>query len=430
MNYIKQILFEMCHQKMMMWVSIGATALSIFMVMAFYMNNQLKTVATAPMLDRARIATGRNYHISFCSGGSRSGPLGYELATRLYSDLEGVEMMSIVNQWPESKMVGPNILDAEQMSVKYTDEIFWKIYQFKFLEGKPYSRSQIESGAKVAVISESVARRVLNNRSAIGKEIVLDGQRYTVNGIVKDVHPLLSDVYSDIWLPLTPEMQQPTEERFAGNNLEVRMLMKSETDVSLLQTQVESRYASLNSEMKNDSIQIRYHGQPYSDEIASTYIVSSNIDPTPPNVVRISLFIYALLLILPAINLSSMTRSRLRRRESEIGIRRAFGASRTNIVLRILGENFIVTLAGGIIGLLSSIMFMLFLSTYFKEQAIDFETVMVDPTGTAPLLSMLFSWSGFAVAIGFCFLLNLLSAFSPAWKASRMTPADAISQSK
>lgn len=50
MNYLKQILFEMRHQKMMMWVSIGGTALAIFMVMTYFMGEQLKTPVAAPNL--------------------------------------------------------------------------------------------------------------------------------------------------------------------------------------------------------------------------------------------------------------------------------------------------------------------------------------------------------------------------------------------
>ena len=59
MRYFNQIIFEMRHQKMMMWISIGGTALSIFLVMAFYMSNHVTTAPVAPELDRARIVSGQ-----------------------------------------------------------------------------------------------------------------------------------------------------------------------------------------------------------------------------------------------------------------------------------------------------------------------------------------------------------------------------------
>lgn len=121
-----------------------------------------------------------------------------------------------------------------------------------------------------------------------------------------------------------------------------------------------------------------------------------------------------------------MTRSRLRHRVSEIGVRRAYGASRLSIVNQILGENFIITTAGGFIGLLLSFVFMLTLNNLFFPT----DTMLDSVPDANPTLEMLFTWNVFLVALVFCFVLNLLSAFVPAWRASRVEPAVAIARSK
>lgn len=52
-----------------------------------------------------------------------------------------------------------------------------------------------------------------------------------------------------------------------------------------------------------------------------------------------------------------MTQSRLRQRVSEIGVRRAFGSTRTEMIGQIVMENLVVTLLAGAVGLLFSILF-------------------------------------------------------------------------
>jgi len=127
--------------------------------------------------------------------------------------------------------------------------------------------------------------------------------------------------------------------------------------------------------------------------------------------------LYAILLIVPAINLSSMLHSRLRHRVSEIGVRRSFGCTRARIISDIIAENFIVTVIGGILGFILCILFAEF-----------YDGLYTDSYGTAvrPALSLLLNIKIIAIAFGTCFILNIISAAVPAWQASRLNPVEAI----
>lgn len=81
----------------------------------------------------------------------------------------------------------------------------------------------------------------------------------------------------------------------------------------------------------------------------------ANIEPDVDAARRQRIMIFVILLIVPAINLSSMTQSRLRQRVSEIGVRRAFGSTRAELMGQIIAENLVVTLLAGIVGLLLSV---------------------------------------------------------------------------
>lgn len=121
-----------------------------------------------------------------------------------------------------------------------------------------------------------------------------------------------------------------------------------------------------------------------------------------------------------------MTRSRLRRRVSEIGVRRAFGCHRSRIVYDIIAENFVITLIGGVIGLLLTVMFgsMLFDAVFTTGW---FESYSAKATVS---IRALLDWSMFAYALLFCFILNILSSGIPAWRASRVDPVEAINSAK
>lgn len=129
--------------------------------------------------------------------------------------------------------------------------------------------------------------------------------------------------------------------------------------------------------------------------------------------------LYAILLLVPAINLSSLLHSRMRRRISEIGVRRAFGCTRLRIISDILWENFLVTLAGGIVGVTLGIIFAMNYSGLYE----DMETY---GSGVTPDISSVINWGTILIAVGVCFILNLISASVPAWQASRLNPVEAI----
>lgn len=133
------------------------------------------------------------------------------------------------------------------------------------------------------------------------------------------------------------------------------------------------------------------------------------------------IILLSILLIVPAINLSCMTHSRLSQRRSEVGVKRAFGATRGMILNEVLAENMVVTLVAGVIGFMFSIGFAyMFSSELFTR---SFVTLSNEPTIE---LSMLVHASTFLWVLIFCFLLNVLSAGLPAWQASRVNVVNAI----
>ena len=427
MNYFKQIWYEMRHQKMMTWVSISGTALSIFLVMAFYMGDKAKTAAVAPESDRDRILTGHYIDLSNEEVGySMSGGISYETAKRFYEGIEGVEKTVYASGWPETMNVGVRGKKTIPLSVKKTDSGFWRMFDFHFIEGKPFDAATVESGEKRVILTRSVARKIFSDEKVVGREIMMQHVPYVVQGVVEDMSPLLKSTPSDVYMPLGPSDRTDSENHMG--NIYAYLLLAPDADVNAIRGEVESRYKRFNIVIEKEKKRLKaiYHGQPYDAQTIAAADYGSNTTPDNESKKNRTYIIYIVLLLLPAINLSSMTRSRLRHRVSEIGVRRAYGASRLSIVNQILGENFIITTAGGFIGLLLSFVFMLTLNNLFFPT----DTMLDSVPDANPTLEMLFTWNVFLVALVFCFVLNLLSAFVPAWRASRVEPAVAIARSK
>ncbi len=431
MNYIKQLIYDMRHQKMMTWVSISGTAVSIFLVMTFFMVQNLKTVKVSPELNRDRIYAGMYVDIhSIEEGWSSSGSMSYETAQRLYGDLEGVEKVSYMSGWPVTGNVMLKGKPPVSLSGSKVDGNFWEIYNFEFLEGRPFTEEECLASTRGAVLPESTARRLFGTTDVAGREINISGRPTVIYGVVRDVSPILNTTWGEIYLTLDNDERlnsNPDEVRRCMGPVKAILLYEHDTDPQTVKEQVISRYATLNSQLENSGAKIEYHGTPYNAEELGTDIYG-NVTPDVAGERRQRYFIYALLILLPAVNLSSMTRGRLQHRISEIGVRRAFGARRANIIYQLLGENFVVSLAGAVIGLILSYLFMMFLSSEFFTMTTVHGSI--DIRMATPTFEMLFTWKSFLVALAACFILNVLTATVPAWRASSVSPAQAISKSK
>ena len=239
------------------------------------------------------------------------------------------------------------------------------------------------------------------------------GENYRVTGVVDDVSPLATQTFARFYRPLS------RTDKYA--NGDVALLIKDGVTRENLQRQVERRYDAINS--RRDSAQdgyYVYHGQPYDQKTVAGEIYS-NWTPETPDIDWTTILVCVILLVVPAINLSSMLGSRLQSSISEYGIRRAYGCTRRRIFADIVAENFILTLMGGIVGIALAILFVYNSGSIFAFVGGTHEASVTPP------LSLLLSWKVVLLALGACLLLNLLSACWPAWKAAHTTPVDAIS---
>jgi putative ABC transport system permease protein len=117
-----------------------------------------------------------------------------------------------------------------------------------------------------------------------------------------------------------------------------------------------------------------------------------------------------LFMLLPTINLININVSRIMERASEIGVRKAFGASSWTLVGQFIVENVILTLLGGVIGFALSRFVLQFITESGWFPYAEFH------------LNHRIFLGGFILAVFF----GLLSGVYPAWKMSRLHPVQAL----
>lgn len=274
------------------------------------------------------------------------------------------------------------------------------------------------------MITQSLARSLFGEDEVSGREVYFNNIPHKIVGVVEDVNPLLSKTYANVFKLYNPAFVQEND-KYVGESVIV-MLMSRGATAEEIKSRIKERFAKAQSQFAKEGMSLVYHGQPYTSEELSLEFGNQN-DPDLTSKKHRNWVIFAILMLLPAINLGSLTRGRLRHRVSEIGVRRAFGATRSSIVRQIFGENLLITLLGGLIGLVVSFLFMKYLFYLFFNISGWAGPENLAISQATPDFSMLFTWDNFLLALLFCFVLNTLSATVPAWRASGVEPAEAIS---
>ncbi len=419
----QQILYDFRTQPVIGIVSVIGTALAIMLVMMSTIVYEVDYAPIAPESNRDRLLYDGSMYLrgdqsSACSG------LSLYAIDRLYRTMKTPEQVAAVTKFYETTDI--SIPGSAPVIVDYrmADVGLWKVFDYTFVSGSPYTEEDMKAGNRVVVMDESTARRLFKSTDVVDRDILIKGNPYRIRGVVRDVSPLMKWSYAQLWIPVreTPTMRDIEHSEMFGS-YGVVLMGASPEDLPAIRKEAAEINAKFNNELKATGWKRVDCGAPYS-QLELSQVHGSNNPPAMSDYYKERIFLTAIFLLVPAINLSSMTQSRLRRRRHEIGVRRAFGETRNGILLAIIRENFFVTVIGGIIGLiLSMISVWLCADTLFGGESWYVAVAPVRVTW-----DMLFRWSTFGWSLLFCFVLNLLSAGIPAWRASRMNPVEAINQ--
>ncbi len=398
-------------------ISIVGTALSIAMIMIIVLQFQIKLVGFRPESNRDRMLYVYGTRAVNKAGHNNNGGMSAHVGKMCYYPLQTPESVTLFSNYMSGIISGMNHSAIAENLLCYTDANYWDVFDFKFIDGRSFSIEEFNSAIPVAVINEVIAQKLFGLDDPIGKTFFVNSVPYQVVGVVQDGTKAASDTYAHVWLPYTVSSSLLDVAHTEGTtgSFSAVLLAKSAADFDRIREELNHRMEAFNEGQQDFKIQHMTPGSPMSR-------FDFAIGNTGWNFKRITFKDYLFttgmsllfVILIPSLNLIGIIQSSIKKRSSELAIRRTFGASRGKLILQILTENMIITLAGTILGLLFSLL-ILYL---FRNLLINYDAT-IHPR-------MIFKPLFFIAAMCFAILLNLITALVPAWNISRKEIVNAL----
>jgi putative ABC transport system permease protein len=295
-----------------------------------------------------------------------------------------------------------------ELPYRRADAEYWKILDFRFLEGGPFSAADEAANRSVVIITEDVRRKLFGGNAALGKMVDIGGEPHRVVGVIPTVPFTQTIAYSTLWVPLGPSTDEEQKANFG--NLIAIVLAKSTADIPMIQREFNTRVSHVPIEDPKTYNEIHSAIDTTFEGIARN-LTDGRFGARGPTVLRIGFLALALLFMtLPALNLVTLNLSRILERASEVGVRKAFGAPRRALIGQFVVENVVLTVLGGVAAfVLAFILLRVF-------DALEFL-----PGARFDLNLRVFAW-GMLIAVFF----GAFSGIYPAWKMSRLDPVNAL----
>ena len=337
--------------------------------------------------------------------GRRIGLFGYKIVEQYLKPMKGVEAVS-ASMLPQSVAVY-QAGRVSEVQLRRTDAEYWRILDFHVLSGRLISADDVEQGRFVAVLNLSTARKLFPGQPYLNQKILVDCQTFTVIGVVEDA--LQVNAYADAWVPTTTLASTDYKGQEYGN-FTVMILARTAADLPAVKRDIVRIAKTVKYDDPNLFNVAQFWGDSKLELFARTLTNSTNEDAGAPKFVATIVALMLLFMTLPALNLINLNVGRIMERGSEIGVRKAFGATSRQLVAQLVLENVLLCLIGGAIGLVCAAGALWWL----------------EGSGLIPYLKVELNLAVFGYGLLLTVVFGVLSGVIPAWKMSRLDPVRAL----
>ena len=189
------------------------------------------------------------------------------------------------------------------------------------------------------------------------------------------------------------------------------MLAKNPADLPLIRQEVAAISATIEYDDPKKITSTRLWADSKMDLIArNTFGSNRSADSGAGGMVAAIVIGMLLFMLLPALNLVNLNMGRIMERRTEIGVRKAFGATSAQLVRQLIVENLLLCGIGGVLGLCGARLALWWL----------------EGSGLIPYLAIDIDLAVFAWGLLLTFVFGLLSGAIPAWRMARLDPVHAL----
>ncbi len=261
--------------------------------------------------------------------------------------------------------------------------------------GRAIMPLDVNQSSRVCLISSDLVETFFYGADPIGQTLYLSGRSFTVIGILTDdgdssISGMMSGS-SDVLIPYTTALKMNGESLVTN----LTIYIDSAENSSLVETELEPVLDALFS---------------YEDDTYTITTMDAIEDTMSSMLSMMSMLlggIASIALLVGGIGIMNMMLTSVTERTVEIGLKKAIGAEPGQIQLQFLIESFLLSMAGGMIGVLLGI---------------ALSAILCSVMGTAFSLS----YSAIALGVGFSAAVGIIFGWSPARKASKLSPIDAL----
>jgi len=279
---------------------------------------------------------------------------------------------------------------------------FFGAREWDLTKGRLFDLEEIKGSAKVAILGETVAENLFPNQDPLGENIRINRVPFTVIGVLEpkgEAGPG-GDQDDTVIIPLTTAKRRVLGGRQLAGNLVGGIYVKAKNAEVVAET--EERVTAL--------LRQRHRIVPNKDDDFRVRNMAEFMNARADSSKAMSLLLLAVAsisLIVGGIGIMNIMLVSVTERTREIGLRMAVGATGGNIMSQFLIESIVLSLIGGILGVMLGVGGSFAMSTYSQWRTI------IDPQ------SILLAFS-FSAAVGIFF------GFYPAHKASLLDPIEAL----
>ena len=288
-----------------------------------------------------------------------------------------------------------NLLDA--VSIQGKSEVYYE-HNDLVTVGRPISRADVEDESYVCVIDQDIADNLFAGENPVGKTLTLNGMTYTVIGLEGENSDLMASMSgfgtsSDgtVTIPYT------TARKVTGQK-----------NISSLEIYIEN--TDYTEQLSDEVEGVLYQAFNQNEDSYFVFAMDSLLDTMNEMMSMLTYMlagIASIALLVGGIGIMNMMLVSVSERKQEIGLRKAMGATPGRIQLQFLLESVVLSLIGGIIGVILG-----FLISAAAAALMDTDFV--------------FSPSAVALGVGFSTAVGIIFGWAPARKASRLSPIDAL----
>ena len=410
LSYLKTAWKVLLRRKFFTFISLFGISFTLMILLVVYAIFDYTAGPHRPELRVDRLLFIGRIQLVYRDGGTGNSNIGYSFLNQRVSTLKTPEKVSLsLGNWDAvAAYVGSQVLKLDR---KYTDGEFWQVLDFDFVAGRPYNVREVREAAHVAVLNESSAQRYFgpDAATAVGRFVVLDAVRYQVVGVVRDVGISRIYSYADVWLPVTTTTDDLRNPNYQGRYQAI-VLARTPADLPRIQDEYQQVITHVPLPDPKRHSKINSYARPLLASLTAQYNNDAGADGGVGGFLRLILGLGLLFLLLPALNLININVSRTLERASEIGVRKAFGATTGRLVGQFLVENIFLTLLGGVLGLglAAGVLALLNGSHFFAYSQFELNGRV------------------YAVGLGIVLLFGILSGAYPAYKMSKLQAVKAL----